>query len=292
MDEQSSEPTSPGHAAALRLPEAQPENLSQKPRDEQQLGFYEIVEAFTALRQQWRTGAKESRDLAEAVQATAENIAELQESFGDTANRLQLIARRSSPEEASLPLVKCIAEMDRMVRRGVESLERSLEATPPKSLNGDNQQTEDGSTHNFVMANLSVWIEQQLVRLPGWRRVVIRPFALAIQSRLSDLQKNQVPAAIVGEHSAELVGMQMLLDRMQQMLIEHGIRRIDTVGLPFDGQYMIAIDVVSMDVVDPEILINAPDNRLVQQGVVVHQHSPAYRWEEKIIRFAEVRVAR
>ena len=69
----------------------------------------------------------------------------------------------------------------------------------------------------------------------------------------------------------------MLHERVSRLVRDAGVERIDVTGKPFDGRLMNAVDSVSSD--------DYPG------GHVVLQLSPAYRWRNAIIRYAEVNVS-
>jgi molecular chaperone GrpE len=69
----------------------------------------------------------------------------------------------------------------------------------------------------------------------------------------------------------------MLQERVSRLIRDAGVERIDVTGQPFDGSLMNAVESVSSD--------DCPG------GHVVLQLSPAYRWRETIIRYAEVNVS-
>ena len=45
--------------------------------DEPQFGLLDVVEAFTAMRHEWRTQSKQNRDLAQSMQASTELLTRL-----------------------------------------------------------------------------------------------------------------------------------------------------------------------------------------------------------------------
>lgn len=71
-------------------------------------------------------------------------------------------------------------------------------------------------------------------------------------------------------------GLNLLLARLRRMMQEHHIERIETLGRAFDAKTMNAIGTV--------------DSRDHPSGHVAEQLSPCYRWHERLLRFADVRV--
>jgi molecular chaperone GrpE len=62
------------------------------------------------------------------------------------------------------------------------------------------------------------------------------------------------------------------------MMHEQGIERVDVQGKPFDADTMHAIGTV--------------ESADCPSGHVAEQLSPAYRWQGKLLRFADVRIAK
>jgi molecular chaperone GrpE len=72
-------------------------------------------------------------------------------------------------------------------------------------------------------------------------------------------------------------GLQLVVSRLRRSLGDHQIERIDTEGRAFDATTMHAIGTVA--------------GSAYPAGHVAEQLSPAYLWQGRVLRFAEVRVA-
>lgn len=107
----------------------------------------------------------------------------------------------------------------------------------------------------------------------GMNRVA-RWFASPLMALLS-AQRSVREAA--STHAA-IEGLDMVVARLRRMMRERGIERIDVEKQPFDANSMHAIG--TMESTD------------CPAGCVAEQLSPAYRWRGKILRFADVRVAK
>ncbi len=70
----------------------------------------------------------------------------------------------------------------------------------------------------------------------------------------------------------------MVCKRLHRAMAKEGLYRMASVGLPVDPHAMTVVEVVESDV-------HAP-------GTVVEEIRPGYRWNNKVVRFAEVRAAR
>ena len=73
-------------------------------------------------------------------------------------------------------------------------------------------------------------------------------------------------------------GYAMVRKRLQRTMAKEGLYRMVSVGLPVDPHAMTVIEVVDSDA-------HAP-------GTVIDEIRPGYRWNDKVVRFAEVRAAR
>ena len=72
-------------------------------------------------------------------------------------------------------------------------------------------------------------------------------------------------------------GIQILLVRLRRMMADKGVQRTETTGQPFDAETMKAISTVASET--------------VPVGSVAEEISPAYFYQGRLIRYAEVKVA-
>jgi molecular chaperone GrpE len=175
-----------------------------------QFGAVDIVEAFTALRHEWRGQTKEGRALAEQIQAATANLQALE-------SKLLAAVADCQPdvvgEGRRLALV--IAETDHQLSRAVaavlqwETSERQREEADERAI--DRRRAE--------MTALARWFARPLLQLLAERRAA-RPLAA------------RHPAA---------EGLEMVLARLRRMMREQGLERIDVLGEPFDADSMHAI---------------------------------------------------
>jgi len=121
------------------------------------------------------------------------------------------------------------------------------------------------------------------VRLPLWARL----FGLqgTVDRALAPLRAWQASAPppediarLRQKVDALLVGYDMSLQRLARALDQHALERIACVGEPFDPETMEVAEVVR----DPE--------RTATE--VVGEVRPGYRWRGRLLRYAQVRVAR
>lgn len=174
-------------------------------------GAVDIVEAFTAMRHEWRGQTKESRALAEQIQTAAANLLELES---------KLFAGERRPDKASdvKRLVMLIVETDHQLSRAVASI------------------AQWEANRRLGEAAKRAAIEQCVAAMNSAARWFSRPL-LAL---LAGQHSAQEPA----ESSPTLDGLNLVLARLRRMMREHGIERHDVLGRPFDANTMHAIGAV------------------------------------------------
>jgi molecular chaperone GrpE len=75
-----------------------------------------------------------------------------------------------------------------------------------------------------------------------------------------------------------VAGYQLILNRLQRVMKEQEIYRMECVGKPVDPNSMTVMEVVEDSVSPP--------------GLVVEEVRPGYYWKAKVFRYAEVRAIR
>lgn len=231
-------------------------------------GALDIVEAFTALRHEYRNQTKESRAVADGLVATSakldEFVARMETSISAIQNAPAPDRLRSDhsagDEDPSSKFALRLAQIDLAVSRSVEAASRSL-----SNIAVDNE------------SKIPVSATYQLASLGPLSRFVCRRFAAQIDEQLqreseSHVEKQRTTISNV------VAGLAMTTQHVRQQLEIQGIERIDVTGKPFDGEIMRAVEVVESTTAPP--------------GHVVEQLSPAYRFRNRILLYADVRIAR
>jgi len=219
-----------------------------------QFGAVDIVEAFTAMRHEWRVQSKESRALGEQIQGAAANLLSVESCLQSLESKLLAGAGEPRPQTSveSKPLAMILVETDHQLSRAAAAIAQ-WEANRKRRDATDAQALE----HSIAaMSRLARWFAQPLLALLANRRSVQESTA---------------------EHPA-IEGLNILLARLRRLMREQGLERLDTEGLPFDADTMNAIGTVE-----------AAD---YPSGHVAEQFSPAYLWKGQLLRFAEVRTAK
>ncbi len=210
-----------------------------------QFGALDIVEAFTAMRHEWRGQTKASHALAEQIQQAVGSL----QSLDERSRAASAVSKQVAPEAKQLVLL--IVETDHQFSRAVAAI----------ALWEANQRLREAAAAQAV--------EQQIAALSPLARWFARP----LSALLAGQRSAQAPADM---HPA-LDGLNMVLARLRRMMHEQGIERLDVQGQAFDADTMHAIGTVASTACPP--------------GSVAEQLSPAYRWQGRLLRFADVRVA-
>lgn len=206
-------------------------------------GAVDIVEAFTAMRHEWRGQTKEGRALAEQIETAVASLRSLE-------SRLLASAAGARPDDSARPLVQLIIETDHQLSRAVAAISQW-------EANRRLRQAADARAVELFFAGMS-WIARRFAR----------PLLAFIAEQRT---------GVVAEDPA-IEGLNLVLARLRRSMHEQGIRRLDVAGLPFDAATMHAIGTVAAE--------NCPS------GHVAEQLSAAYYWQDRVLRFADVRVAK
>jgi molecular chaperone GrpE len=247
---------------------ATPDQPTQTAPEQATFGLVDVIEAFTAMRHEFRTQSTEDRKLAEQLAAATGRIDQLEKKIQSSVDRNpQSLAVTSSNPADDLAsgilrrLCESLAEIDHHLSRTVETAVQSL----GQGDQADGQR--DRAAEHFRQQ-----IDHQLKRTGWCRRWFVLSWARQLQQSFAPL-----PESASATTSATVSALQMLRERVARLVCDAGIERIDVTGKPFDGSLMNAVDSVASD--------NYPG------GHVVLQHSPAYRWRQTIVRYAEVSIS-
>jgi molecular chaperone GrpE len=234
------------------------ENFGDDTDQEPQFGLVDVIEAFTAMRQEWRTQSRETRELSQSLAGVADGIAGLEQRLLGAAAKIQEVAAQASSDDESRRLADTIAEMDQHVLRAVQAVSRTSVAASKIDANA-----------------LQALLMSDVQSLGAVRRWFARPLIHKIESSFKRWAEREA------ENRTEdtiAQGLQMLIDRVQRLMADQHIERIETFGQAFDGQTMNAIDVV--------------ETHGYPSGTVVEQLTPAYRHRGRLIKYAQVRIAK
>lgn len=234
-------------------PPPQPDGQGSAAEDAvSEFGLVDLVREFTALRHEVKLQTKSSRGLEEQTAAAIAAIEEAARHFRAVEPQEAEAARR-----ATLPLIESMADLDEALERAQVVVESACGRL------GDESRT----AFRLRLANL-------YAAQPAWKRWLCRSWYAAARDLWqadADDRKRIVDAL------AE--GYAMVRKRLHRAMAKEGLYRMASVGLPVDPHAMTVIEVV-----------DAEDHHA--PGTVVEEIRPGYRWNGKVVRFAEVRAAR
>ncbi|QDU61949.1 Protein GrpE [Planctomycetes bacterium Pan216] len=172
-----------------------------------EFGLVDVVEAFTAMRHEWRGQTRESREVAQSLHAAVTSIQDLE-------TRLLAHAAEASTDE-SRKLAVLIAETDQQVTRSLAAAEKG-EANRQHGAEAD----ADAITDYF----------EQMNAVARW---FARPLLTFVIERFQ--------ASDATNEKTTVEGLCLVLARLRRAMKELGIERIETLGQPFDANSMQAI---------------------------------------------------
>ncbi len=229
-------------------------NAGQADAADTQFGLVDVIEAFTAMRHEWRMQTRETRDLAQLI--------------GDASARIDRCqAELQSRQDARGELVQ--NELVRQLVDAVIDIDVHLSRAIQAAI------TYEAISQNSAVGELRSTIDAWFGGLNQFTRWLCGRLHERLLSVLDDVDAKSQSHA---NHHRTHEGLELVLSRLRRLMHDQQIERVETMGKPFCAQTMQAIDVV--------------DGNLQDCAQVVDQLSPAYYWQGRLIRYAEVRVAR
>lgn len=178
-----------------------------------QFGAVDIVEAFTAMRHEWRGQTKESRDLAEQIQDAVRKLQELEAQW-----LTWTVENQPDDSQEAKQLARLIADADHQLTRAVNAIGQAER----------NRRARDEADQAAI--------KQYFGGLNALARWLARPLlAFILEQQKAKDSTTENPA---------VEGLSLVLSRLRQAMNEHQIERSDALGLPFDGATMNAIGTV------------------------------------------------
>jgi molecular chaperone GrpE len=178
-----------------------------------EFGLIDVIEAFTAMRHDWRVQTKESRVVAESIQAAVGAIQDLQ-------SKLPAPAADSSLD-ASRPLAQLLAETDHQLTRAVDGV---------RQAESSRRQRDEADAHA---------VREYFASMSALARWFARPLLeLVMKQRIEGASPTEDPA---------LEGLNLILARLRRAMKQQHVERFDAVGQAFDASTMNAIGAVVSD---------------------------------------------
>lgn len=234
---------------SLMNPEIQQKNDTNTADSETgPFGAVDIVAAFTALRHDLKL---QMRGGAETLESLIRRLDRLELTIQDVAKP------PADSDRQSRSFALALAEIENAVQRTVDGLRLFARKTNRKP-----------TVTQIVQEN---W------RSASWlTRWVASHYHRQLISAIENSEREQ--SEIDQRDSLPLQSIELLLARVHRLMKQLSMRRHDVTGLPFDSEFMNAIEAV--------------DSVGVPPGHVAQQHKPAYFWNNTILNFAEVDVAK
>lgn len=182
-----------------------------------EFGLVDIIEAFTAMRHEWRGQTKESRTLADSVQDAVTNIQEAAANIQQLEAKLLAQTAEISTDE-SRKLAELIVDTDNQLTRAVAA------ATQSDTNRRQHEDFESQAIEHYFhgMNAIARWFAHPLL-------------TFMTKQRQAKKQTTENPA---------VEGLNLVLARLRQMMKEHRIERLDVLGQTFDAEIMNAIGTV------------------------------------------------
>jgi hypothetical protein len=243
-------------------------NVTETTPQDRPFGLVDIVEAFTAMRHEWRTNTKETRQLAELL-----NQATLQVEAAAKAPSPNTTSPDTTTDDGrdiriARALATTLAEIDYAIERAVSAARFSQrsESSASNDLPSSNLPSNDPA-----VAALLDELEASFRGTSWFARWCSRKWHREVVRIVGEQPANRHVENIVG-------GLELLQTRVTRLLTECDIVRKDVSGAMFDPENMNAVDSMTTDA--------------VPSGHVAEQLKPAYLWRGDRLVCAEVRVAR
>ncbi len=212
----------------------------------------QLLEAFTAMRHELKLQTKSARGLEETFQQALTELDEAAEQMRAVEAAESVVAER-----AARPMVEALIDLEEALERGL----RSVEKTHRQLVREARERHEQAS-------------RQRWQQLPWWQRLLAKFWydaSLAVfREQLDHLHQTKVQPL--------LEGFQLIYNRLQRTLQQLQIERIDCVGQPFDPAQMTVVELAESNEYPAETVL-----------AVIR---PGYLWQERCVRYAEVRAAR
>ena len=179
---------------------------------EPQFGLLDVVEAFTAMRHQWRTQSKENRSLAQSIEGSTALLTRIESTLDQ-----KLLATTSDGELRKF--IALVIELDISLTRAVEATsEAVVEAEDTKLLAAIGRSYEQSGFFS-------------------------RLFGRKIYQKIVD----EIQTKSRSQPDSTLEGVRLLLSRLRRAMSEQNLTRVETVGKTFDGETMKAISSIDSD---------------------------------------------
>jgi molecular chaperone GrpE len=220
--------------------------------DSRSVGLFQLAEELTALRHEVKLGTKGARNLEQqagnVVGALEQAIAQFRSVEASEA---------AAAERSAGPFVEAVIELDESLRRCRTVIETARQRILEESA-------------KCVEDKLDQTYQQQWFLRRWLSRRLCRAVRNILQEQTEKMHRDILDSLVAG--------YQLILNRLQRVMKEQEIYRMECVGKPVDPNSMTVIEVVEDSGGPP--------------GLVVEEVRPGYYWKAKVFRYAEVRAIR
>jgi molecular chaperone GrpE len=243
--------------------------------ERESVDLHGLVAQFIALRHEVNLQTK-------ATRASLEQNADALKRLDEAIDELRIAPEESTSDDATHPLLKALidcydalalslGQVERQKSAIVAGLETVLQAAdieaPPALANGVSGRP--GFWQRLFGASNS---QDSANELQHWRERV------STQAKQRDEKVRAAVDFLKQALDSLITGYSMSLNRIDRVLPQFGLERIDCIGERFDPEIMEVVDVVAS--------ADRP------AGEVVEEVRRGYRWNGSIFRYAQVRVTR
>lgn len=195
---------------SLQSTSASREESSSPSEEVPRFGLIDIVEAFTAMRHEWRGQTKESRALAESLQVAVASIEAMKE---DLSARIVPLSDGEARQHA-----ETLTLLDHQLTRAIAAIRQTEVRRKRQELFS----AEAIEQYYRVMNPAARWFARGLFR-----------FVMQQHDSRQEQDSDEAPA---------IEGLKLILARLHHAMKEQQIERIETMGQPFDPKTMNAIE--------------------------------------------------
>lgn len=178
-----------------------------------EFGLVDVVEAFTAMRHEWRGQIREHRAVADSIRDAADAVRDL-------ASKLPARTVEEDPDEVR-KLAELVADVDHQLTRSVEAIESADEFRTRR----EDAKADDIRRYFDGMNWLTRWFARPLLTFVA--------------------ERNRSQCQVPGNPAAE--GLNLVVVRLRRTMKELGIERVETLGEAFDANTMNAIGTIESD---------------------------------------------
>ena len=206
------------------------------------VGMVELIEAFTALRQETKLQTKSSRGLEDSMQSALRGLEAAIRQFETVQSREEEAAVR-----AAKPLAEALAGLDEALMRGAEAIAASHRQAA-----------------QAVPEQLESSLDERFQRLSWWQRWRARNWHRRVQTAC----REEISTAIDAALGRVLEGYELIQARLRRVMHEQGVAKIECLGKPVDPSRMAVVELID-DADAPEAVLEEVRPGYTYRGKVI-----------------------